>query len=498
MTKASSNHGRLRVAIAGISTESSTFSPHHTTADDFTVRTGSDLLARYPWVGAGSRWCSEVDWVPLLHAIALPGGPVERETYDNLRNEILRLLLDSGPLDGLLFDVHGAMSVFGLTDAEGDLISTIRAAVGSRVMISASMDLHGNVSRSLVEQLDLMTCFRTAPHEDELECRERAARHLIGRLQHGRKPIRAWVTVPVLLPGEMTSTRLEPARSLYSRVADVERLPGVVDAAVWVGYPWADETRCRATVVVTGDDHQTVYEQAHDLAKQFWDARRRFRFVAPADSIERCVHYALSRPAQPFFISDSGDNPTAGGAGDVSYTLSRLVDVPRILDGSVQTIYASIVDPGSVEQALSVGIGAQAEFRIGGKIDARPSGPAVFIGVVHAIRRGDPVGGDIVVVRAAGLHVILTSRRKPYHHIADFADLGLDAKRADIVIVKIGYLEPELFEAAKDWMLALTPGSVDQDLLRLGYQHLERPLFPFDPEMPQPDLLPEVLMPAAD
>jgi microcystin degradation protein MlrC len=86
--------------------------------------------------------------------------------------------------------------------------------------------------------------------------------------------------------------------------------------------------------------------------------------------------------------------------------------------------------------------------------------------------------------------VILTSRRKPYHVIADFAALGLDPHAADIVIVKIGYLEPELYTAAADWLLALTPGGVDQDLLRLGHHNLGGPVFPFDTSVTEPDFSP--------
>ncbi len=74
-----------RIGIAGIAIESSTFSPHRTRLSDFTVTRGDDLLARYAWIsgvpsisGGSSRpdWSDGVEWVPLLHAVALPGGPV--------------------------------------------------------------------------------------------------------------------------------------------------------------------------------------------------------------------------------------------------------------------------------------------------------------------------------------------------------------------------------------------------------------------------------------
>jgi len=42
---------------------------------------------------------------------------------------------------------------------------------------------------------------------------------------------------------------------------------------------------------------------------------------------------------------------------------------------------------------------------------------------------------------------------------------------------------------AKDWMLALTPGGVDQDLERLGHHRIRRPMWPFDKKFEEePDL----------
>ena len=67
-------------------------------------------------------------------------------------------------------------------------------------------------------------------------------------------------------------------------------------------------------------------------------------------------------------------------------------------------------------------------------------------------------------------------------------NLGLDPRAADIVVVKIGYLVPELYDMRGDWLMALTPGGVDQDLHRLPYQRINRPMFPLDPDMADPDL----------
>ncbi|MFD2474417.1 M81 family metallopeptidase [Amycolatopsis silviterrae] len=481
---------KLRVGITGIAIESSTFSPHRSTVDDFRVLRGDDLLARYDFLDAD--WAADVEWVPLVDARSLPGGAVTEEAYAELSGEILDRLRSAGELDGLFFDIHGAMSVAGRSDVEASLAQEIRSIVGPDVLVSASMDLHGNVSRELVTALDLITCYRMAPHEDAWETRSRAARNLIARLRSGGRPKKAWVQVPVLLPGEKTSTRLEPAKSIYAAVDSVEALDGVLDAAIWVGYAWADEPRCQAAVVVMGDDVSVITKEAQRLAQSYWDSRHDFAFVAPTGTLPECLTQAVASTSRPFFISDSGDNPTAGGAGDTSWSLDVLLRTPAIVDSSLTTLYAAIVDPEAVASAVAAGVGSTISVELGGKVDSGPHGPVALTAQVAAIDADDPVAGTAVALAIGGLRVIVTARRKPYHLESDFHALGLHPREADVVIVKIGYLEPELYDMAADWLLALTPGGVDQDLLRLGHSGIVRPMFPFDPGMAAPSLEPEV------
>ena len=116
---------------------------------------------------------------------------------------------------------------------------------------------------------------------------------------------------------------------------------------------------------------------------------------------------------------------------------------------------------------------------------------------MESIEYGDVNAEVEVVVRVGSVHVIVTKKRKPYHLEADFTKLGLDPRKADIVVVKIGYLVPELYDMRADWILALTPGGVDQDLERLDYKRIKRPMFPLDKAMKEPDLKAK-LVPSSD
>ena len=447
---------------------------------------GDELLARYQDIPG------DVEWVPLVHARALPGGAVEREFYESFKSELIERLRAALPVHGVLLDIHGAMSVVGLTDAEEDLASAVRDTIGTDALVSASMDPHGNMSRRLIGALDLATSHRMSPHEDAPLTKTRAVANLVRCLREGVRPLKAWVRVPVLLPGERASTRDEPARGIYGRLPMIEELPGIIDAAVWIGYAWADEPRCSAAVLVTGVDPNAIVREARSLAESYWDARSDFAFSVPAGDADWCIARGLAASARPYFISDSGDNPTAGGAGDVAYMLDRLLAHPDLASGRATAIWASLVDPDAVVRCVSAGEGADVDVAVGGAFGSRHVIVALR-GKVVRVHTGDPVGGDIAVVASGGVRAILTTRRKPYHFVRDLEVLGLDPARHDLTVVKIGYLVPDLFAAAKDWVIALTPGGVDQDIVRLGHSRLERPIYPFDREMDAPDLTPELL-----
>ncbi len=484
------NNNPPRIAIAGLAIESSTFSPAKTNVKAFHTKTGDSVFSIYPFF-SDSSYFKSAKWFPTLKGHALPGGIVTRKAYDSLVNKTLNLLKENLPYDGLFFDIHGAMSVEGIDDPEGDFIIKIREIVGAKTIISTCMDLHGNVSWRLAENTDLITCYRLAPHEDAMESKKRAVDNLIQRLKNGKgKPAyKAWIPVPILLPGEKTSTRIEPGKSLYAQVEPATKQDGVVDAAIWIGYAWADEPRNKAVVMAVGDNEEEVKTTAEKLAKSFWDVRDEFEFVAPVAPLQESLDMAIKSEKQPFIISDMGDNPTAGGAGDVTWTLNEILNRKEFKsENGPSLIYASIPDPEFVEKAIEAGIGNKVDGFAGASVDNRYAPPVHLSGIVQAIHYGDKHARTEVVLKIGSVLVIVTKKRKPYHYEKDFTNLGLNPRLIDIVVVKIGYLVPQIYNMRGDWIMALTPGGVDQDLERLEYKRIERPMYPLDKNMETPDL----------
>ena len=130
-----------RIAIAGLAIESSTFSPARSHEAAFRALRGDEVFTRYPFYAKDSPLMARAEFVPTLTGKAIPGGMVTREAYEKLLNETLDRLAQGLPYDGLFLDLHGAMSVEGLDDPEGDYIARVRDVVGERFFQSGEAPL---------------------------------------------------------------------------------------------------------------------------------------------------------------------------------------------------------------------------------------------------------------------------------------------------------------------------------------------------------------------
>ena len=197
---------------------------------------------------------------------------------------------------------------------------------------------------------------------------------------------------------------------------------------------------------------------------------------------------ALASDKAPFIISDMGDNPTAGGAGDVTWTVTEVLNNSAIKNSGKSVIYASIPGKEFVAKAVELGVGSQIDGTAGAEIDDRYAPPVRIKGEITAIKHSQNTDQIEVVVKVGNVSVIVTKNRTGFHYESMFTNLGLNPRETDILIVKIGYLVPELYNMRADWVMALTPGGVDQDLHRLEYNRIPRPMYPLNEFTEDPDL----------
>lgn len=460
----------MRIAVGGIHTECSTSSPVLMQPEDFHVMRGQTLLEAdyFSFLQA-----QDIEHFPLLHARAVPGGPVARHTYEAFKAEFLERLKASLPLDGLYLAMHGAMNVEGMDDAEGDWIAAARAVVGPDMPIAASYDLHGNLTQKIIDQLDIFAGYRTAPHIDVRETMVRAWSMLVKTLKGGEKPGVAWVPIPVLLPGERTSTEDEPTKSLYLKLPEHDKIDGVWDANLMIGYVWADEPRATACAVVTGTDKAVAMTVAQTIAQSYWDARQDFRFGPITGPLDEMLDIAAKTETRPIILADSGDNPTGGGVGDRADVLKAL-----IARQTRDVVIGGITDKPALEACFAAGVGANVPLKIGASLD--PASTSVMANA-KVLQLDDAVSSENrqAVIEIDGITIILAAKRRPYHNIADFTRLGIDPKETRLLVVKSGYLSPELAPIANPNLMALTDGVINQDIERLPNHRRLQPTYPF-------------------
>ncbi|MBX5182919.1 M81 family metallopeptidase [Rhizobium sp. NZLR5] len=462
----------MRIAVGGIHIECSTYNPVLNEEKDFRVLRGDALLAS-PYFGFLRDY--DAEFLPTIHARAIAGGPVSRATYEAFKGEFLERLKPMLPLDGLYLAMHGAMYVEGMEDAEGDWICAARALVGEACTVSASYDLHGNVTQRIIDALDIYSTYRTAPHIDVEETMRRSVSMLVKSLKSGVRPVVLWAPVPVVLPGERTSTVDEPAKSLYEMLPEIDAIDGVWDASLMVGYVWADEPRATAAAIITGTDRAVMEREARRLAKAYWDAREDFVFGCETGSLEECVARAIASPTIPVVLAESGDNPTGGGVGDRADVLAELIG-----RGAAGVVFAGITDKAATETCYAAGVGAKLDLSVGASLDSEGSKPVNARFIVKFLHGTAEPADRQAVVSIDGIDLVLSVKRRPYHNIADFTRLGLDPHKARIIVVKSGYLSPELAPIANPSLMALSTGVVDQFVERLPRLRKQHPTYPFD------------------
>lgn len=494
----------MRIAIAGLHNEASGFSMHRADADFFRYDRGETILGNYD---LAEHIAAGVEFIPTLVAMGGASGLVLPDVYDAIEGEVAAGITAAMPLDGVYLHMHGAVQVEGREGAEERFIGRIRAIVGPDAVIAISMDPHGNFSRELVGLVDIASCHRYSPHIDNAKTPGRVIGQLVDAITTGIRPLKAWVRVPVLLPGERTSTVVEPGHSVFDLVLDeVAGNEAVLDASIWVGFAWADEPRNAAGVLVTGTDEAAITAVAHRLALAYWEAREGFVIVSDHfGPWSEALDFLLTSPEAPLFISDSGDNVTAGSAGDLTFALTETLARQDVLDSGKRILVTGINDPAAVAEAVELGVGATLDRAIGARVDSRYAGPVPGPWRVDEIIQGQQGEGIVgaLITRGTISVTIQTTRQRfvgkgdpsASHNGSPFAAM-VDISGFDAVVVKNGYLFPSQVDASGSHYMALTPGGTDLDFDRLEFTRRATPLFPFERDF-EPDLTPAIIPPGS-
>lgn len=430
--------------------------------------------------------------VPLVYASTCPGGPVRAACYDRLKAEILDRLRPALPVDGVLLPLHGAAVVEGRGDLEGDLIQAVRALVGPRVPIVATLDLHAHVTADMVSGADGLVAWETYPHRDSFTTGERGAHLLMDTLDGRCSPAMAMARVPLITGSIHGSTEDDdPFGQIMRQAKAHEGRDGVLSTSVFMVQPHLDQPDMGGgALVITNGDLEGAAAVARPLAEEFW--ARRFDLepdlLAPAAAVER----GLAMDAGPVVLVEAADCCGGGGAGDSAATLKALLDA-----GVTRSALVPVADPEAAAACHRAGVDAELTLDLGHRLDPRWGQPLEVSGRVARLGDGrfryrggmwEGLEGEMgasAVLEIGAVQVLVASHGTYDWLDEQYVSMGLDPAAAHFVVAKNPMNYRQTYGAVARAVFVLdTPGPTPASLRHVRFEKLKRPYFPLDEQIP--------------
>ncbi|MDE0197919.1 MAG: M81 family metallopeptidase [Caldilineaceae bacterium] len=438
----------MRIGIASLNHESNTFATFPTTYGDFRFVRGQEIIEQYRptfhevggFIAGAEAYGYEI--VPLMGAVATPAGAVEAETYESLLDELLGLIRDAMPLDGLLLGLHGAFVAENYPQGDGETTRRVRELVGPDFPVVVTHDYHGNVPPQLVEDATALIIYKTCPHVDQRERGLQAAELLTRTVRGEVRPVSSIAKPELVYNIAFHNTNMRPMKPVMDAAIELEQQPGILATSVAAGYQYADVPWMGPCVVVVADGDQGLADrEAKRLADLMWSLRDELLPDIPKPA--EAVAMAIASEEKPVSMMEMGDNIGGGSAGDSTFVLEELLR--QGASGWVMALY----DPEAVETCAEAGIGARLTLPVGGKVDDE-HGPTLKVeGTVRTLHDGkfieterrhgggrDWDQGLTAVLATGGGLLVLDSKRTPPMSLNQLRSVGIMPEQQEIFVAK--------------------------------------------------------------
>jgi microcystin degradation protein MlrC len=486
-----------RIAIGGFQHETNTFAPSKADYAAFEdgggwpgVQYGAPIFAAVEGANIPAAGAIQAlralghDLVGTAWAAATPSAHVTRDAFERITSGIVEALEAAGKVDGVYLDLHGAMVSEEFDDGEGEILRRVREAVGPRVPIVASLDLHANVTRAMIETADALVAYRTYPHVDMADTGARAARLLDQMLRTGRRPSGGFHQLDYLTGIPSQCSFIEPCKSIYR---ELERLENKHNAVLSFapGFAMADFADCGMSVFGFSQEEKQAKSAVEELRRMVADAEKDFALElhSPRDAVRRAR--GRGQPGRPVVLADTQDNPGAGGNGDTTGLLRELID-----QNAPDAVLGLLIDPASAQRAHEAGRNATLNFSLGGRSGIPGDAPLGGEFTVERLGEGrftctGPMFkgfrmqlGEMSLLRsraASGVRVVLASRKCQAADQEMFRHLGVEPRHERIVALKSSvHFRADFEPIANEVLVVKAPGPALADPAEFKWTKLRK------------------------
>ena len=478
----------MKVMVGLFTTESNANVPGKNEIGSYDLGFGDDCVRKLR-VGEVFQ-AAGIDVIPSVYASAGASGVITRETFDYIESLFVRTVKEHlHEIDGIYLHLHGASEVEGLGSGDHHILAAIRKLTGPYLPIAVACDPHGNLCQEYVDNCTILRSYRESPHTDA-QASKRIVSQMLCDLLHDRQHIHAvYRKLPLILGGEQSVSADEPVRSINRYMDELEHDPRIRSVSWHVGYIRhdCDVAGCGIAVVPQNTADQAYAETIADqLAETVWNKRHEFHYTGLTAHPDEALKMALDCAEKPVFITDSGDNVTSGATGWNTFVLRQVLAVKEL---NKRFLFATICDPAAYETLAKLPDGTETNLKLGVGYDEY-SAPVTLEVVVKSkgelrgfmYRDHNRAYGYCVTVSVKGLPVdiLVASNRQAMVEIHQFTDAGIQLDDYDVIVVKQGYIFPELKAAGKLCVMSLTGGATPQDTRLIPFKQILRPMFPID------------------
>lgn len=482
-----------RIAFGGFLHETNTFAPSKAPLEAFlhgggwpALSRGDDIYAALKNVNIGASGFIENagargwEMVPTLWCMASPSAEVTTEAFEALTDELVARIVAALPVDGVYLDLHGAMVTENHPDGEGEVLRRVRAAIGPDIPLVASLDLHGNVSALMVEAADALVAYRTYPHVDAALTGSRATDVLASLLGTKSRFAKAFRQLPYLIPIAWQATAMEPCKTIYAELAALES-EAVPTLSFLPGFPAADFADCGATVIAYGATQGDADRAADAVFSRVMASEAAFKgkVFTPDDGVKEAMRLAEGA-GKPIVISDTQDNPGAGGDSDTMGMAHALVR-----NGAERAAIGVIVDPAAAEAAHAAGEGATIRVSLGAKSGIPGDQPLEAEFVVEKLSDGRFIApgpfyggsrinlGPSACLRIGGVRIVVGSRKAQMADQAMYRQVGIEPTEQSILVNKSSvHFRADFEPIAAAILVCAAPGPMPVDPASLPWRRL--------------------------
>lgn len=483
----------MRIFTASLATETNTFSPVPTDRASFEMafyagpgqHPETPTLCSSPMVVLRKRAAAEgLTVIEGTATWAEPGGLIQRQTFEALRDEILDQLRSALPVDAVILGLHGAMVAQGYDDCEGDLLTRVREIVGPDVVIAAEFDPHSHLTPKRVAACNVLAAFLEFPHTDFYERGEHVVELGLAAARGDIRPVISTFDCRMIA---VLPTSQEPMRSFVDRIKALHGKDGILSVSVIHGFMASDVPEMGVRLVVVTDNDQARGDAlAEKLGMELYALRERtaLDMVDPDAGIDQALAAHAANPARPAVMADVWDNPGGGVPGDGTFVLRRLLE--RGID---KVGVATIWDPVAVTFCHAAGEGAVIDLRFGGKAGPQAGEPIdARVKVVKVVDEGwQSFGpsrvklGPTALVRVEGTEVdiILNTNRTQTFEPDVFSNLGVDPMAKDVLLIKsTNHFYAAFAPIAAEIVYVAAASSYPSNPRVTNYTTITRPLWP--------------------